>query len=99
MSLAILTVIVCVVTPGANVNVPLVAVKSLPTTAVADVVLKSTVAGKPLAVDSVTVKVAVPAPSFTVTSFTTNDGIASLSLIVPVPVTPPTVTNKVSVFS
>ena len=46
-----------------------------------------------------TVKVAVPADSFTLTSLITIDGCASLSLMVPVAVTPSIMTVAVSLGS
>ncbi len=50
----------------------------------------------PETAESVTVKVALPAASLTVTSLTLRVGAPSLSLILPVPVTPPTESVKVS---
>ena len=53
----------------------------------------------PLAALSVTVKVAVPAASLTVTSLIASDGAASSSVIVSVPVEPATLTVTVSLTS
>src|SRR4051812_48932345 len=58
------TVIVCAVTPGAKVRVPLVAVKSLPPVAVPSAVAYATVTELVLAGDKVTVNVAGVGPLF-----------------------------------
>ncbi len=93
-SLVIGTVIVFVVSPGANVSVPLAAVKSVPDVAVPLAVVYATVELSVASPVRVTVKVIVPAPSLTVTSFTVKSGRSSLvppapvpsSLMVPTPV-------------
>ena len=75
------TTIVCVVTFGAKVIVPVWPVKSPPATAVPFAVAKSTVTGWPETGESVTVKVIVPAASLTVTSLIESDGGPSLSMM------------------
>ncbi len=83
------TVTDLVVSPAANVSVPLVAPKSAGEVALPGAVAKSTVTCRPLTGERVTVKVAlvVPVwPSVTVTSSTDSAGSASSSVIVPRPV-------------
>jgi hypothetical protein len=96
VSWPIATVIVCDSTPGAKFRLPDSAVKSAPLVALPPMVAKSTETGRPEAALSVTVKVTVPAASLTLTSSMLSAGAASSSTIVPVPVTPPTVSGRVS---
>ena len=78
--------IVWLVTPGAKCSDPDWPVKSAPLVAVPLAVAKFTFTANPAAVLSVTVKVAVPAASFTVTSLIESVGAPSLSAIVAVPI-------------